>query len=398
MTTEQHALSADQLNLPASSLPSPSPSLSLSSISDSTSSSSVAKSKTMLKLWPSNPAIDAQLTPRAGPNGQERRNPFDIPPASPTGSARTSQGAASPLFSPSTFQHHHLLSPGASLGPGTNGLTVVSPGPSTPTAGIASTAALPHLSLHAPEFNMRAPPPSKRPPATPKTETATATASTNGATNAVTTAPATAPTNGATPDLLNDDNVSVASSASNSAASTVAPASSTAPPPPTPVARGQIHVKLIQARGLSIKSPHARPYVVVQFEQNDFVSRDPIAESDKEAKGTATARGHQPQGSISNVAATTTTHKHQPNGSVSSAVSALDALTIKDDARKQKLTSANTSPASSVSSGKSTMSSGQSGAATPAVTADTSSAGSGPASYFGRLSAHNPVWKHEVSL
>jgi hypothetical protein len=35
---------------------------------------------------------------------------------------------------------------------------------------------------------------------------------------------------------------------------------------------------------------------------------------------------------------------------------------------------------------------------TPAATAATSSAGSGAASYFGRLSAHNPVWKHEVSL
>lgn len=56
------------------------------------------------------------------------------------------------------------------------------------------------------------------------------------------------------------------------------------PPPPLTASRGQIHVKLIQARGLNVHSSSARPYVVVQFEQNEFVSRDPTDESDKESK------------------------------------------------------------------------------------------------------------------
>ena len=33
----------------------------------------------------------------------------------------------------------------------------------------------------------------------------------------------------------------------------------------------------------------ARPYVIVQFEQNEFVSRDPTEETDKEVKGVATS-------------------------------------------------------------------------------------------------------------
>ncbi|KAF8760166.1 Protein kinase C terminal domain [Rhizoctonia solani] len=49
--------------------------------------------------------------------------------------------------------------------------------------------------------------------------------------------------------------------------------------------RGQLHVKLIAARGLNVSSARARPYVVVQFEQSEFVSRDPIAESDAPVRG-----------------------------------------------------------------------------------------------------------------
>jgi hypothetical protein len=61
------------------------------------------------------------------------------------------------------------------------------------------------------------------------------------------------------------------------------PPSSSTPPS----SKGQIHVKLIQARALNVRSLNARPYVVVQFEQNEFVSRDPTLESDKEVKGAA---------------------------------------------------------------------------------------------------------------
>ncbi|KAK7470891.1 Serine/threonine-protein kinase [Stygiomarasmius scandens] len=127
-------------------------------------------------------------------------------------------------------------------------------------------------------------------------------------------------------------------------------------PEPTSTSRGQIHVKLIQARGLNVRATSARPYVVVQFEQNEFVSRDPTDETDREVKGMPT------------------------RNSSSSALSALGAIESKlaplDVSRKSKSGSNNTSPASSVGSNK-------------------SSNGGG---LFGRLSAHNPVWKHEVSF
>ncbi|KAF9468943.1 kinase-like domain-containing protein [Collybia nuda] len=148
--------------------------------------------------------------------------------------------------------------------------------------------------------------------------------------------------------LANNSSASSPSTSSQSATST----------PAVTLSKGQIHVKLIQARGLNVRAPHARPYVVVQFEQNEFVSRDPTAESDKEVKGTATALSRN---------------------SSSNAISALGAIGSKVatvDASRRDRNSANSSPASSVSSGRSGLSSG----------------------LFGRLSAHNPMWKHEVSF
>ncbi|KAE9399029.1 kinase-like protein [Gymnopus androsaceus JB14] len=127
----------------------------------------------------------------------------------------------------------------------------------------------------------------------------------------------------------------------------------------TPVSKGQIHVKLIQAKGLNVRSMNARPYVVVQFEQNEFVSRDPTDETDKEVKGTAI-------------------NLSLPRPSPSNAVNALAAV---DAAAKRRSVggsggSKDNSPASSVNSKSSGLSGG----------------------LFGRLSAHNPVWKHEVSF
>ncbi|KAK7060323.1 Serine/threonine-protein kinase [Paramarasmius palmivorus] len=113
--------------------------------------------------------------------------------------------------------------------------------------------------------------------------------------------------------------------------------------PGTPLPKGQIHVKLIQARGLNVRSHTARPYVVVQFEQNEFISRDPTDETDREVKGTSIA------------------------------INALGAI-----ANASRRGSKETSPASSVGSNGSNKSNG--------------------GGLFGRLSAHNPVWKHEVSF
>ncbi|CAE6458600.1 unnamed protein product, partial [Rhizoctonia solani] len=110
--------------------------------------------------------------------------------------------------------------------------------------------------------------------------------------------------------------------------------------------RGQLHVKLIAARSLNVSSPRARPYVVVQFEQSEFVSRDPIAESDAPVRGVPAVLSRV--NSAVNVTAT--------NGAGSGLARVL---------------AANTS-ASSVSSGSS--------------------------NGLGTMSSHNPVWKHEVAF
>ncbi|OBZ70028.1 Serine/threonine-protein kinase sck1 [Grifola frondosa] len=123
--------------------------------------------------------------------------------------------------------------------------------------------------------------------------------------------------------------------------------------------KGQIHVKLIQARGLNVHSSASRPYVVVQFEQNEFVSRDPTDETDKEVKGVAISRN--------------------PSSTALSALGALSSRTSRAGSMVGK-SSGHATPSSSVSSGR------------PHVGALVNG-------MFGsRISAHNPVWKHEVSF
>ncbi|KAH9899981.1 Pkinase-domain-containing protein [Cubamyces lactineus] len=124
---------------------------------------------------------------------------------------------------------------------------------------------------------------------------------------------------------------------------------------PSGPSKGQIHVKLIQARGLNVRSATSRPYVVVQFEQNEFVSRDPTDETDKEVKGVAT---------------------NLSRNSSSTALSALGAINEKARGNGSARSSAQATPSSSLGSGKSQL-----------------------AGLFGsRISAHNPVWKHEVTF
>ncbi|KAG0661387.1 hypothetical protein C6P46_003984 [Rhodotorula mucilaginosa] len=54
--------------------------------------------------------------------------------------------------------------------------------------------------------------------------------------------------------------------------------------------RGKLAVKLIEARSLSAPSRASRPYVVVTFDQNEFVSREPIDELAGDAVGVAKPR------------------------------------------------------------------------------------------------------------
>ncbi|KAI0921773.1 hypothetical protein AcW2_006648 [Taiwanofungus camphoratus] len=324
-----------------------------------------ASAAKMLKLWPSSPA---DLTPKAGPDGKERQNPFDVPPEHlshhllqhsqqpPQQHLHTHHQHPPPSSSVPSYRHqllstpHHLLSPSISApttGPQgarsqdapepSSPFTHPLPGPLTPT-GSALPAAPPttSLSLHAPIFNMQQPPPPKQSPApNPSSTPSTASAEPSP-----------------TPSTRSSGSVTATPFVQVSAANGT---------PSSGPSKGQIHVKLIQARGLNVRSPSARPYVVVQFEQNEFVSRDPTDETDKEVKGFAT---------------------NLSRNSSSTALSALGAISTK----------------ASASRGGSAR---NSGAATPSSSTSSARSATGALAngLFGsRLSAHNPVWKHEVSF
>ncbi|KAH6915385.1 AGC/Akt protein kinase [Coprinopsis sp. MPI-PUGE-AT-0042] len=159
---------------------------------------------------------------------------------------------------------------------------------------------------------------------------------------------------------------------------------------PLSSSRGQIHVKLISAKGLNVRSVHARPYIVVQFEQNEFVSRDPTDERDKEVKGVATA--------ISSLSTSPSSPSISRDTS-SSALSALGAISAKQAKAGRPI----------LQKTSSTQSIHLHPPSAPSIrTSSTSSSSSNPSSatharfalgnLFGGISAHNPVWKHEVSF
>ncbi|THH27290.1 hypothetical protein EUX98_g6902 [Antrodiella citrinella] len=344
----------------------------------------------MLKFWPSTPV---DLTPKAGPNGQERPNPFDIhispalPPIDTLPSSTTTTAApsaprsptpphtgAAPLtptaIAPSYHHqllntHHHLLSPSISATTPT-GLAnppyappiihQPPPGPLTPSASTATAQATTSLSIHAPVFNMQQPPPPKRlASSTTTTMTVTTTMEPHPPSSNIT---ATRHLN--TPNGSSSAHVPSTTHGSNTTSSTVASSTTNGTGGPS---RGQVHVKLISARGLHVRSSRARPYVVVQFEQNEFVSRDPTDETDKEVKGVAISRNSSSTAlsALNKIAPSTATNGHSTNG----------------HATPTGNRSANHTPSSSAGSGK-----------------------SGLSVIFGngRISAHNPVWKHEVSF
>ncbi|KAH0839697.1 kinase-like domain-containing protein [Lanmaoa asiatica] len=285
-------------------------------------------SKAMIKLWPS---VLEQLTPRASADGRERPNPFDVLEATDATLSSSSPDylAPPPRASDSQIQtlsstpgpvHHHLLTP-ASIPVQAD---VTPPGPITPQFG-PFVARIPttQISLHAPDFSMRS-----------------VKKSSDSMENK-----SSAPSSSST-------------SARTSSSTAVGAAHAAQSPAPSATSKGQIHVKLISARCLNVSSIHARPYVVVQFEQNEFVSRDPTEETDKEVKGTATTLSRT---------------------SSSNALTALNAIGVS---RPPGKSSTNTSPSSSLSSSSK-------------VPSPTHPSTQG---LFGRMSAHNPVWKHEVSF
>ncbi|CCL99436.1 uncharacterized protein FIBRA_01454 [Fibroporia radiculosa] len=286
----------------------------------------------MLKFWPTSPA---DLTPRAGPDGRERRNPFDLPTDDDLHHQPRQHrlDSAHPPSSPSYHHHllsthHHLPSPLVSA-PSGNAPDPSSHLPAPLTPGSAFPAALPttSLSLHAPVFNMQQPPPPKHP----------------GTSRQPSAKPS--PSSSASSSLSAGTNVSVQQTAALTASGP---------------SKGQIHVKLIQARGLNVRSSASRPYVVVQFEQNEFVSRDPTDETDKEVKGIAT---------------------NLSRNSSSNALSALGAL------NKATATGRNSSARGS-----------QSGSPSSSNNSSLKTSALATGLFGSRISATNPVWKHEVSF
>ena len=308
---------------------------------------------TVIKHWPT-PIVDQTKTkastlkgyeveykPRHGPPPSK---PKPLPSPSPVAVAVTVPGKSggrsgrkSPRGvargSPSNKIHHRLLQvpPGPVYG------TESTPErPLSPSSANLTTTALPttHLSLHAPDFDMQ---PSR---------------SSHSCTPPCSTTPVSS---------------TLASSPSRPHHTQSAPT-----PSASSSSKGQIHVKLFSARGLNISSIYSRPYVVVVFEDNEFVSRDPTDEHDKEVRGVAT-----------NLSRTSSSVAINTLGAVGSKAAA--AAAAQEAASRTRRPSPVSS--SSSNSAKSSLSvPGASGTRTPSN------------GLLRRGSAHSPVWKHEVSL
>lgn len=275
--------------------------------------SAVLKPMAAIKLWPSGPAD--QVTPKASQPPAQERNPFDALPANSaqpgTAAARSRKPSASLLSG--------LQSPMTPLASANGALT--------PNAAFSAALPTTQLSIHPPEFEIKQPPPPR------KQEQSLAQAQPQ---------PQSQPRSGR-----------------NS---------------PSSSSKGQLHVKLIQARGLNLRSPRARPYVVVQFEQSEFVSREPTSETEKEVKGVPVVLSRNTS---------------------STALGALGAITksrpyelaVSSRNRQSAPPSANSTPPSAFAGLP------PGGASTTATAA---AAESGLAA-LGR-SASNPIWKHEVSF
>ncbi|PWN54052.1 kinase-like protein [Violaceomyces palustris] len=179
----------------------------------------------MLKgLWPSGP-MD-QTTPKASTlsaSGEGERNPFDS----------LSPPSISMAKSPSRSSHSRGNSGGSNIIHASGDHT---PGGLMTPGGVTTHACIPTTSLSTtdPDFTMKLPPPKNKSSGT------------------------STPIN----------------SSSTSTRNTAAP-------------RGHLTVKILSGRNLANNNPYSRPYVVVQFDKNEFIGREPIDESEEEAKGFA---------------------------------------------------------------------------------------------------------------
>jgi len=153
--------------------------------------------------------------------------------------------------------------------------------------------------------------------------------------------------------------------------------------------RGQLHVKLIQARDLAVRSALSRPYVVVVYEQNEFISREPTHEGEKEVKGKPNPLSRQ--ASSLNVTAPASASQISP------AMNVLGGIQKAFDIKPKTTQSNPTKNAETVA--KDSAGSGED----PIQSSSRSSSGSSGGSKVdkGTQSIHNaanPIWKHQVSL
>ncbi|KAH7105621.1 Pkinase-domain-containing protein [Auriculariales sp. MPI-PUGE-AT-0066] len=291
--------------------------------------SAVLKPMAAMKLWA--PAVQDQATPKPAPSNAPEKNPFDqltaslTPPTASTSSAAVGAAVAEPAVAnvnpttatkPRKISNSSLPASTPSLLSGLQsplltplGATAGSPTPNTAAVSAAFSAAVPttSLSLHPPDFDM---------------------------------------------DQL--------SHARKQLSDSELPFTRSGRTSPSAVVKGQLHVKLIQARGLNLRSSHSRPYVVVQFEQSEFISREPTSETEKEVKGTPVVLSR--------------------NAS-STALGALGAITkSRPFELASNLRAKVTTPPTSSSN-----------------TPPSSGPPTAPEAALGRSSA-NPMWKHEVSF
>lgn len=161
--------------------------------------------------------------------------------------------------------------------------------------------------------------------------------------------------------------------------------------------RGKLSVKLISARHLSAPSSATRPYVVVTFDQNEFVSREPIHEEGEEVTGVAILKdvkeeavappdaGGGPANGVNGaaeggekVAPAVATSPYAGSGIGRS----LDAYKNGGGGGSPTPATASGAPATDLGS----------------VTEDEATAGASTDDSLLCLSAYNPTWKHEVFL
>lgn len=299
----------------------------------------------MLKLWgPSSAAAGAatataaDVTPKA-----ERTNPFDSLPNPSLTATPAPLGGMSDTSTPTG-----VMTP--------RGITPTATSSTTSTTNNHHHHLLNHLSsATAHDFKMKPPPLSRNATATASIPTlastpATATSTTTTALDQSSSSVAMSDISGATPTPPSAALPQLGASSSGQS-------------------RGQLHVKVIQAKALNVRSVHSRPYVVVQFENNEFVSRDPISDKEKEVKGVPQPLSRNSSSTaLASLAATGIARAYQ---------SALGGM-------RQPPTPGATNTTFPTS---------------PAPPTATASGGLGPGGLlFGSMSPHNPTWKHEVSL